>query len=82
LVESLARDDAAEARELVRSLVESITLHPDGDGQRIEIRGELAAILALSSGAKDRAAAGGADALALQVKLVAGIGFEPMTFRL
>ena len=82
LVESLARDDAAEARELVRSLVERITLRPDGDGQRVEIRGELAAILALSSGAQGGAVSGDASSLALQVKLVAGAGFEPAAFRL
>jgi site-specific DNA recombinase len=81
LVDSLAKDDAAEARELVRSLIEHITLHPDGDGQRVEVRGELAAILALSAGAKGGATADAAG-LALQVKMVAGAGFEPAAFRL
>ncbi len=82
LVESLARDDAAEARELIRSLVERITLYPAGAGQRMEVYGELAAILALSLGAKDRAASGDASGLAMQMNLVAGAGFEPAAFRL
>jgi hypothetical protein len=82
LVETLARDDAAEARELVRSLVERITLYPDDNGQRVGFRGGLAAILALSSGARNRMAVGNASSLALQVKLVAGAGFEPAAFRL
>jgi site-specific DNA recombinase len=47
LVEGLARDDAGKARELVRSLIEWITLYQEDEGQRVEIRGELAAILAL-----------------------------------
>jgi hypothetical protein len=50
----------------VRDLVDRITLHPHADGQRVEIRGELAAILALSSSAAD------AGSVALQMKLVAG----------
>ena len=81
LVASLALDDGAEARELIRGLVDRITLHPDGDGQRVEVRGELAAILALSAGAR-AGSSGDAAGLALQVKLVAGAGFEPAAFRL
>lgn len=48
LVAALDADDDAEARELVRGLVERVALYPDGDGQRVEIRGELAAILQLA----------------------------------
>ncbi len=48
----------------------------------MEIYGELAAILALPLGAKDRAASGDAVGLAMQMKLVAGAGFEPAAFRL
>jgi hypothetical protein len=65
LVAALEGDDAVEARELLRSLVDSITLYPDGNGQRVEVRGELAAILGLASG-------GSADVLAEQMKMVAG----------
>ncbi len=51
------------------------------DGElRIDLKGELAGILAMSSGGKNPAAAmrGGLE----QIKVVAGAGFEPATFRL
>ena len=86
LIEVLRRDDASDARGLVRSLVERVTLHPEGTGQRIELRGELASILGLACGTKANGVRGlGAnDAVVLceQVKMVAGTGFEPVTFRL
>jgi site-specific DNA recombinase len=86
LAEVLTREDAAAAREAVRRLVEAIILVPENGSLRVEIRGELAAILALSSAAGsrrgDRAAETDAMVLAEQVKLVAGTGFEPVTFRL
>ena len=44
LVAALEQDDAAEVREMVRGLVERVTLFPEGNGQRVEVRGELAAI--------------------------------------
>ncbi len=52
----------------------------DGDAvaHTVEIEGELAALLAL--GQHENAAAFGAAAFS--VKLVAGRGFEPLTFRL
>ncbi len=53
---TLARDDAAEARDVIRGLVESITLVPEDGRLRIEIRGELAAILRLAEGAHRRGA--------------------------
>ena len=83
LMTALAQEDAAEARDLVRGLVEAITLIPEDGKLRIEVRGELGAILSLASGGRTtKSASREADALASQVKLVAGIGFEPMTFRL
>jgi site-specific DNA recombinase len=82
LADSLSRDDATEARELVRGLVERVTLSPDGTTQRIEIRGELAAILGLAGAANGHGSSGSAAVLSEQVKVVAGTGFEPVTFRL
>ena len=82
LAESLSRDDASEARELVRGLVERVTLIPQGNAQRVEIRGELAAILGLAGAANGPGNAGSAAVLSEQVKMVAGTGFEPVTFRL
>ena len=55
----LEADNAAEARELVRSLVETITLIPDGGRLCIEVRGELAAILRMAQGAGHEKSAGG-----------------------
>jgi hypothetical protein len=68
LSDALMADDAAEARERIRGLVETITLVPDNHRLRIEVRGELAAILSLAGGA----GTGYADQLVQQVKLVAG----------
>src|SRR6266851_3777364 len=78
LLDGTTRD---EAFELIRSLIDEICLVP-ADGQlRVELRGELAGILALAADSKKP---GGLSAtgLAQQIKMVAGIGFEPMTFRL
>ena len=72
---ALAQEDAAEARDLVRGLVEAITLIPEDGKLRIEVRGELGAILSLASGAKNaKSPRVEAEALASQVKLVAGKG--------
>ena len=73
----------AEAMEQIRALVEGITITPDAGGLRVELKGELAGILQLASAQKGTAASEvGSGRLAEQVKVVAGIGFEPMTFRL
>ena len=90
LVLALDGDDAAAARELVRGLIEHITLHPEADGYRVEVQGELASILALagggisgngatatlSGGTHDHGpgVSAGASSLAVQMKLVAGTG--------
>jgi len=67
------RTNAAEPRELARSLVETIKLVPGRRQAGIEVRGELAAILRMTGGAKQAKSAGGdADALAVQISLVAG----------
>jgi hypothetical protein len=50
---------------------------------RIEVRSKLAAILRMTQGAEQARRAGhDADALAVQIKMVAGAGFEPAAFRL
>jgi site-specific DNA recombinase len=70
-------DDARQAAFAgIREIIEKVTIHPHGRGEPvgIEIDGQLAAILRLSdtvSGAQES-----------QGVVVAGIGFEPMTFRL
>ena len=44
LAVALSSEGAAEAREIIRGLIDTITLHPDGDTLRIEVRGELSSI--------------------------------------
>jgi len=62
-----------EAMELIRSLIEAIVLIPDGGRLRIEVRGDLAAILALGEGRKNP---GRVDRdSAQQIKEVAGVRF-------
>ena len=78
LAAALSSEGAAEVREIIRGLIDTITLHPDGDTLRIDIRGELAAILGMSS----NRGSGSANDLSVQIKMVAGTGFEPVTFRL
>ena len=83
---ALSADNAEAAREQVRALVEAIVLIPEGDDLRIEVRGELGAIMRLGSGANDKSPSGGAEAEVIdmieKIKLVAGAGFEPAAFRL
>ena len=82
-----------EAKEILRSLVEAIILTPGDDCRLdVEVRGALAGILTVASPPKgQKARFGGANAksrpvegaaLASQVEMVAGTGFEPVTFRL
>jgi site-specific DNA recombinase len=55
-------------------------LTPANGKLEIELRGDLAGILALSKAGE--VSTFSTKERALQIKLVAGIGFEPMTFRL
>jgi hypothetical protein len=52
------RDDTAQARERVRSLADSIMPIPEDGRLRIEVHGELAAILSLAEGARKPQSAG------------------------
>ena len=74
-------DTKVEAMDLIRSLVEAIVLTPEDGTLRVDLRGELAAILGLCADSKKPGAVSGAGLLE-QVKMVAGAGFEPATFRL
>jgi site-specific DNA recombinase len=56
-------------------------LTPEQGRLRIDLKGELAGILALAAGEKKKPGFEG-RALAEQINLVAGRGFEPLTFRL
>jgi site-specific DNA recombinase len=90
----------AEAIEVLRQLVDKVTLIPENGELAIVLRGDLAAILSRAAGKKKPvapSAAGcfearwarkgkgdpaGSPSPLSQESLVAGIGFEPMTFRL
>ena len=72
-----------EAFDVIRSLIDEIRLVPADGELRIEIRGELAGILDLcDAGANQKPGGLSAAGLAQQIKMVAGVGFEPTTFRL
>ena len=78
-------DEAWEAVALLRGLIERIVLHPEPGapaGYVLDLEGDLAGILALCHGQDGKKAAGGVPGGLEQIKLVAGVGFEPTTFRL
>ena len=68
-----------EALGILRGLIERVVIHPAEDGLQVEIVGEIVKMIELSLDAKQ--AALGNEA-ACSVKVVAGAGFEPATFRL
>ncbi len=84
LRESLnAKTGSEKAVEILRGLIDRIVLNPAKDeesGFLIDIEGDLAGILNLCQTSKKatRISANGLQ----QIKLVAGVGFEPTTFRL
>ncbi len=67
-----------EATEILRSLIDEIILTPGDEEMLIDVRGDLAGILAVSLKRKKPATRTGQS----QFELVAGVGFEPTTFRL
>ena len=68
-----------EATEALRGLVDAIILTPADGELRIELKGNLAAMLSAATNAKRSPETGD---LSLQVEMVAGAGFEPATFGL
>jgi len=77
-----------EAMQILRGLVEAVRLRPVGDGFEIELVGDIARMVELAQqagGTNTTAAQEGAavsEAFVRSVKVVAGRGFEPLTFRL
>jgi site-specific DNA recombinase len=67
------------AREAIRALIEAILLEPDGERLKITLKGDLAGML---SAARDSKRSPDTGDLLVQIKLVAGAGFEPATFGL
>ncbi len=67
-----------EAIEILRGLVDSVTLTPIEKGFEIELVGEIVKMIALP----DKSGGAKVGEFASSVKVVAGAGFEPATFRL
>ena len=83
-------DTRQEAADVIRTLVDRITVHHDKEtGQlSLDLEGDLAGILNLAKKDDPKNKKGPViteahiDNLHSQVQLVAGVGFEPTTFRL
>ena len=75
-------DVRREAAEALRALIDKVVLTPSEDGYDIDLHGDLAGILALASGKKAKTAQADMAEAVSQISLVAGVGFEPLTFRL
>ena len=85
LHEALQQDDTrAQAAEVIRSLVSEIVLTPEGGGLQIDVRGDLAGILTIAASGTQKGPplSGAGFGVGSQIKMVAGTGFEPVTFRL
>ena len=83
-VRSLCRGlESEESRtgavEAIRALIETILLEPEGDELKITLKGDLAGML---NAARDSKRSPDTGDLMVQIKLVAGAGFEPATFGL
>ncbi len=72
-------ESRVSAAEAIRALIEAIILEPDGDELKITLKGDLAGML---SAARDSKRSPETGDLLVQIKLVAGAGFEPATFGL
>src|SRR5713226_3664541 len=80
LAKALEREDArTEASEMLRGLIDAIVLIPERGQLRIELRGNLAAMLTAAQKTSRSPETGD---LLVPVQLVAGAGFEPATFGL
>ena len=81
------KDTMPEAKEALRALLERIVLVPSSKTDKLDvhIHGDLAGLLLLSMGTKRKNCLS-TDTLAFdsigELVLVAGVGFEPTTFRL
>ena len=68
------------ANTAIRQLIERVQLNPVNGELKIELYGELAALLKLGTEPKNEHPQ--AESEGVQITLVAGVGFEPTTFRL
>ena len=71
-----------EALEIVRGLIDRLVIHPaEGGGFAGRVIGDIARMVELGGGTERKKAALD-ERTACSVKVVAGTGFEPVTFRL
>ena len=70
----------AEAMEALRSLIEKVIITPEGDGFSVDLYGELGALITLAERQKQKRP--GEISPGRSLSVVAGTGFEPVTFRL
>ena len=88
LIDQLQQPDGMlEAKEALRGLIDRIVLTPPPEGGKLSIHleGALAALLSLALGAKTQKGLSDktqAVDIVGELVLVAGVGFEPTTFRL
>ena len=74
-----------EAVEIIRSLVDQVIFRPTAEaGLEVELVGDIARMVHLAQNSNEDSPVSGAvhDEFARSVKVVAGVGFEPTTFRL
>ena len=77
-------DQMVAANALLREMLGEVRVQGDPDardGVRVELRGEASSLFQAVDGTT-KSAPGGAFWSSCQISVVAGIGFEPMTFRL
>jgi site-specific DNA recombinase len=80
LCQALEREDSRlGATNAIRGLIEAILLEPDGEQLKITLKGDLAGMMSAARNSKRSPDTGD---LLVQIKLVAGAGFEPATFGL
>jgi len=72
-----------QALELIRSLIERVTIKHVDDGITVALDGALAAMIGFAQNAKSPSGEGPHTNIDVSsIKVVAGVGFEPTTFRL
>ena len=77
LAQTLADPDIhIAALDSIRSLIETVTVYETDDGVQIALEGAITALIGLAQPGADLSFNQGS------VKVVAGVGFEPTTFRL
>ena len=68
---------------MIRGLIHSVTVHATAAGVTLELEGALTAMFELARNGESKPGEELAEAdVARSVKVVAGAGFEPATFRL